>query len=600
MFRQLIPPDRVIAMGWIRSQLTGMNRLLPEKRQETTTTISTQPPPQTIQMSPGLNQKDLLSNTVPNKFALLNYLPLNFTEMTTLSQPNQYTEIDFQKCEDNSRDNLNTPEPFLLFSGSTTPEHSQVESSSAKHLPMIEEKLETEDSEVIKILQSAVQQVYEEPKLSDDQYAHNQMSEYSENYCDSNIATNNRNNENNKMLGDQNKIPLGVIKTDQEVSSVEPYTENSVLKSSLILKTKSSEQTIPIIQSTTWNHTEARDCVNKILDGILLDVVSKTPSTEENLKSLLPAGRKRRGRQSKSKVSEQESPKSKGSTEKNKRKNPNPRKVEKPLVNLENVGDSGEDEKVNPMDTPCNDEIKSNIVLSDNSWSRKTTHQGYGLRQTRPYNVKRTLCVAARKPQKNIVRHVCKLCGKQFTHGRPFKSHLQSHARADACCRQCKESFKNEALFLHHNCAKELENAPKHICLRCNHETTSARKLSLHMRLVHKISVTSVANKSCALCGEVFTRRSLLYEHMLAIHYPGQTMCMKCGKILANFEELKEHTNTVHQRRPCKQCTAVFFKKSSFQEHLMSHDSSICCVCGDDYEDKDVLQQVRTFFYKKF
>ena len=255
---------------------------------------------------------------------------------------------------------------------------------------------------------------------------------------------------------------------------------------------------------------ESAAIVHTILEDLLKKVISEVKdSNTTNQKK-----RKSKVCKQNSTVVDGDSPKhkdSKGAMEKNKRKNPNPRKVDKSSVSeiLDTAVDSG--------DETADKNNRDNKIRSkhENGISGKPSEvekiDSYELRHNRPLNVARTLC-GTRRPQKNGIRHVCKLCSQEFTHGRPFKTHLQGHTTCEMSCRQCKDAFVNKALFLHHSCSKPLPLS--HLCPRCNYVCTSTRQLNIHMRSAHKISVTSLAAKTCTECGEVFSLRSQLYEHM--------------------------------------------------------------------------------------
>ena len=264
-----------------------------------------------------------------------------------------------------------------------------------------------------------------------------------------------------------------------------------------------------ILHLMTNETISSETIVTEVLDDLITKVVNEVKFINVvNIIKCTNAGqtkkRKSKAGEPEEKV-EGESPKhkeSKGYIEKSKRKNPNPRKVEKSILNelIDTAVDSG-DEHTEKNLADKSENQKGVIPKSEN----------YVLRGNRSLSVTQTLCVN-RRPPKNIVRHVCKLCDMQFTHGRPFKSHLHSHDYVDLCCRLCKEEFKNLALFLHHGCSKSVVST--HPCQRCGHVYTSMRQLNIHMRGVHKISISSLAAKTCTECGEVFVRRSLLYEHV--------------------------------------------------------------------------------------
>ena len=176
MFKQLTQSDKSVAMGWIRNQISGMNFTgatadpASASATDSSTDISddrinakTSDPTEArelvaaskIPQPPSSTGPDIIQHVPVDPPTLLSYLPLTLSDIKNFHSAafkNPDPNFDSQKVQE-SRKDLNTPEPFVIVASPSDPLPHKV--------PMIEHKADHEDSEVIKILQTAVQDCYQ-------------------------------------------------------------------------------------------------------------------------------------------------------------------------------------------------------------------------------------------------------------------------------------------------------------------------------------------------------------------------------------------------------------------------------------------------------
>ena len=141
-------------------------------------------------------------------------------------------------------------------------------------------------------------------------------------------------------------------------------------------------------------------------------------------------------------------------------------------------------------------------------------------------------------PQKKTVRHICRLCTREFTHGRPFHRHLEQHGvHCPVSCRQCRREFWNLPLLQHHHCQPQKDRQP-HRCPHCQSSFSNAKKRNAHVRLVHHGK--SIARHFCPECGQGYVKKETLRRHMQE-HAGINQVCQKCGKTFAPGDDFFEH-----------------------------------------------------------
>jgi hypothetical protein len=178
----------------------------------------------------------------------------------------------------------------------------------------------------------------------------------------------------------------------------------------------------------------------------------------------------------------------------------------------------------------------------------------------------------------NIV-HKCQECGEMFTHGRPFKRHLLSHAVSQypLSCRRCKVVFEAFILFKHHKCQHTTRELA---CNQCQTKCPNDKRLLRHMHLKHG-KVESEPQHFCKFCNKGFRRKLTLYKHYKE-HASGKFVCLRCGEFIQDKETYYEHI-TKHDRDAeymCEKCGIGFSKMQLYKKHMKAHERFECPECN--------------------
>ncbi len=78
---------------------------------------------------------------------------------------------------------------------------------------------------------------------------------------------------------------------------------------------------------------------------------------------------------------------------------------------------------------------------------------------------------------------------------------------------------------------------------------------------------------SCSQCGNTFTRKESLKDHMLIHAGIKPFTCSQCGKSFTQKRQLKDHLHIHSSEKPfsCSQCGNTFICNRSLKDHMLIH-----------------------------
>ncbi|XP_055845187.1 zinc finger protein 600-like [Episyrphus balteatus] len=164
------------------------------------------------------------------------------------------------------------------------------------------------------------------------------------------------------------------------------------------------------------------------------------------------------------------------------------------------------------------------------------------------------MCTESFDTKSNYAKHMevhdshrnfqCDIC--QVTFEKKFKLlfHLQTHKIEDLPCKKCGETFTIRENLIQHVKAQHID--PQNMdfqCPTCNVGQYDTRDLKLHMLNVHEVTMGEL--NSCDMCGESHSTAAEYYKHMHDKH------------------------DTIS--KTCNECTKYFDSRKAFDKHILTH-----------------------------
>ncbi|XP_067624785.1 zinc finger protein weckle-like [Eurosta solidaginis] len=184
------------------------------------------------------------------------------------------------------------------------------------------------------------------------------------------------------------------------------------------------------------------------------------------------------------------------------------------------------------------------------------------------------------KNQAQVSNYSCNTCSKHFKRIQNFYGHMkkvhgedttvQTKALPESC-------LKNESKWF--------------ICKHCDKKLESKEILTEHLKSNHEdiLKQTFV----CEICGEIFSARGQLKEHMLMHTDVTPFECKTCGMGFKMANRLKRHMEIHEGKHNCKICGKQLNSRTTLNSHLLVHSNSMphkCDYCGRAFKRVKTLK----------
>ena len=137
------------------------------------------------------------------------------------------------------------------------------------------------------------------------------------------------------------------------------------------------------------------------------------------------------------------------------------------------------------------------------------------------------------------------------------------------------------------------------ICDFCQMRFGASNTLYKHVATVHERKKTLSLYENCQICGNGYTSKQALKEHVLKDHKKEIPLlhdtfkCKICGLKFSLEDDLNKHISKYHEDSHCKICDLKFSLKADLNKHISQfhEDIQFCPICYSNFEGLGELNQ---------
>ena len=170
-------------------------------------------------------------------------------------------------------------------------------------------------------------------------------------------------------------------------------------------------------------------------------------------------------------------------------------------------------------------------------------------------------------PEGEIKKHLCDICGKQYSKRGSLRHHKRSHSEDFSyVCGTCNKQFNEKGKLRRH--VRTHDPNSNHLCDTCGKNFSRADHLKTH-KFLHVTEKPHV----CNICDKQFSRSDHLKRHLVSHSGERNFSCSICFKTFFQNYNLKEHMYTHGIEKPvhCTRCDRTFVRPSELKKHMLTH-----------------------------
>ncbi|KAH1003724.1 hypothetical protein HUJ04_003594 [Dendroctonus ponderosae] len=208
-------------------------------------------------------------------------------------------------------------------------------------------------------------------------------------------------------------------------------------------------------------------------------------------------------------------------------------------------------------------------------------------------------------PERKKFPFYCQECGKGFKHLKTYHEHQNVHeGKKPYVCVVCEKGFAYQKYLQVHQVrshqvgttGQKIENK----CTTCNRYFYKPEGLAEHIEVCYKRkkkpkSTSPVKAFLCDTCGQTFTEKSKLLEHLRVHKGDFPYVCTWCGKRFPVKSYLKTHERVHTGEKPysCEFCGRRFGQHAPFRVHRRLHTGErpyVCDFCNKGFTTNQGLK----------
>jgi KRAB domain-containing zinc finger protein len=183
----------------------------------------------------------------------------------------------------------------------------------------------------------------------------------------------------------------------------------------------------------------------------------------------------------------------------------------------------------------------------------------------------------------------CQECDSVFQKAKHLRHHTETVHCTDRkyVCTECGNSYKRSSHLRRH--VQNTHSNSELVCPRddCGKRFRGPEQLRKHLRL-HD----SKGSHACSLCGKSFSKKRQLESHIEKLH--GPFVCGNCGQSFSSRMEFRLHSRSAHDSEDtesgCPYCESFFPSTHLLREHIRTHKSFGCKICGTSFTRERALK----------